>query len=318
MRFRSVTFVLFIGLMVALAVCVGTPPLSAAVTLTDGPSPAAVSVCGMSLCAGGKPFVIDGATAFGAYSNPSSEVTEAQDAHLNTLELVEFDTKYHVLSDTESAATWDRVDQFLADARSAGLHVILNLSEYGQSLQAAGRTPTTVDWKPYLSFIANRTNTADGLIYKDDPTIAMVELFGEICSPGESDSTCRKGTTGTTRQMQRFFDRTEKQWHALAPDILVSSGGLSNLVKPDSPTGVSDGIPYQAIYSNPANDVCDMEVNSANDYNYSVPKVTAYCKSIGKPWFLSAWSSCYRDPGYSYYLAERMRKWRRTLRPCTT
>ena len=103
--------------------------------------------------------------------------------------------------------------------------------------------------------------------------------------------------------MRSFFDRTEKQWHSLAPKILVSSGGFSHLVKPDDPNGVSNGIPYRAIDSDPANDVCDLEVNSANDYNDSVPKVTSYCKSISKPWFLSAWSSCYRDRGYSYYLA---------------
>ncbi len=297
--------VLFIGLMVALAVCGAAPPISAAASFTaKGPSPpAAVSICGLSLCAGGKPFVVHGSTASGAYSEPSTAAALAKRAHLNTLELVEFDTQYHVLSDTMSPATWDRVDKFIAVARSHGLHVILNLSEYGQSLQAAGETPTTVDWEPYLNFIANRTNTADGLIYKNDPTIAMVELFGEICFPGESGSTCPAGTTGTTAQMQRFFDRTEKEWHALAPNILVSSGGFSHLVKPDNPPGVSSGIPYQAIYSDPANDVCDLEVNSANDYNDSVPKVTSYCNSIGKPWFLSAWSSCYQDSGYSYYFA---------------
>jgi hypothetical protein len=289
----------------ALAVCTWATPLSAAVSPSTKASrlPAAVSVCGLSLCAGGKPFVVRGATAFGEYSDPHTEVALAKRAHLNTLELVEFDTQYHVLSDTMSSATWDRVDKFIAVARSEGLHVILNLSEYGQSLQAAGETPTTLDWEPYLSFIANRTNTVDGLIYKDDPTIAMVEIFGEICSPGETGSTCPKGTTGTTAEMQSFFHRTETEWSALAPNILVSSGGLSHLVKPDKPPGVSNGIPYQAIYSDPANDVCDLEVNSPNDYNDSVPKVTSYCNSIGKPWFLSAWSACYQDTGYSYYLA---------------
>ena len=173
--------------------------------------------------------------------------------------------------------------------------MILNLSEYGQSLQAAGETPTKVDWEPYLNFIANRTNTVDGLVYKDDPTIAMVEIFGEICYPGETGSSCPARTTGTTAQMQSFFDRTENEWHTLAPDILVSSGGFSHLIKSDKPTGVSNGIPYQAIYTDSANDVCDLEVNSANDINDSVPKVTSYCKSIDKPWFMSAWSSCFQD-----------------------
>jgi hypothetical protein len=288
-----------VGLVAALALWAVATPAWGAVSTHPGAAnpPAAVSVCGGSLCAGGRPFVIRGASAFGTYAEPQKEVTLAKRAHLNTLELIEFDTRYHVLSDTVSTATWDRVDTFIALARSHGLHVILNLSEYGQALQAAGETPTTVDWGPYLSFIANRSNTADGLVYKNDPTIAMVELFGEICSPGETGSTCPAGTTGTTGEMQSFFHRTEMEWHALAPNILVSSGGFSHLVRPDSPPGVSNGIPYQAIYSDPANDVCDLEVNSANDYNDAVPKVTGYCKAVGKPWFLSAWSSCYQDPG---------------------
>lgn len=265
------------------------------------PAPGAVSVCGRSLCAAGRPFVIRGATAYGTYSEPKAEVALARAAGLNTLELVEFDTRYHVLSDTMSTATWDRVDRFIAVARSGGLHVILDLAEYGQSLQAAGETPTTVDWEPYLRFIADRRNTRDGLRYRDDPTLAMVELFGEACYPGQSSSTCPPGTTGTTAEMRGFFDRSEREWHALAPKILVSSGGLSHLDHRDRPTGVSSGIPYRAVYADPADAVCDLEVNSPGDLAQSIAKVTGYCRSIGKPWFLSAWSSCYQDPEYPYY-----------------
>ena len=273
-----------------------------------------VTVCGLSLCINGQNFTIHGATAYGTYSQPSTEIALAQASKINTLELVEFDTQYHTLSDTESTATWTRVDQFIADAKAAGIHVILNLSEFGQSLQKLGITPTTIDYNtytdsansintPYLSFIANRTNTITGVQYKNDPTIAKVEIFGEICFPGESDTTCPAGTSGTTAQMQSYFSRTENEWHSLAPNILISSGGFSHLDSTDNPTGVSSGIPYQAIYNDPANSVCDLEVNSTNDYNNSVPKVTNYCKQIGKPWFLSAWSSCYQDTGYPYYLA---------------
>jgi hypothetical protein len=262
-----------------------------------------VAVCGLQLCLNGQPFYIHGATAYGTYSEPSTEVALAQSGKINVLEMVEFDNSYHSLSDTESSATWNRADQFIADAKTAGIHIILNLSEYGQSLQASGQTPTTTDWNNYLSFIANRTNTVTGVQYKNDPTIAMVEIFGEICYIKESDSTCPAGTTGTTSQMQTFFDRTEKEWHTLAPNIMISSGGFSHLDSKDSPPGTSNGIPYQAIYSDSANSVCDIEVNSINDYNISIPKVTNYCESIGKPWFLSAWSSCYQDNGYPYYLS---------------
>jgi hypothetical protein len=124
----------------------------------------------------------------------------------------------------------------------------------------------------------------------------MVELFGEICYPGETDSTCPAGTSGTAEQMEQFFDRSETEWHALAPNILISSGGFSHL---DGNTT----IPWQAIVADPDNSVCDLEVNSPNDYNESVGKFTNYCQSLGKPWFLAAWSSCYDTSSYPYYLA---------------
>jgi hypothetical protein len=257
-----------------------------------------VYVCGTQLCLNGQPFVIHGATAYGTYDQPATEIALAQNGSINTLELVEFDKQYHKLSDTMSSATWTRVDKFIAAVRASGLHVILNLSEYGQSLQAAGKTPTKVDWKNYLSFIANRVNTVNGVQYKNDPTIAKVEIFAEICYPGQGGSTCPAGTTGTTSDMQAFYHRTATQWRSLAPNILISSGGFSHLNN-----STSSGIPWQAIVSDPAIATCDLEVNSPNDVNYSVGKFTSYAKQIGKPWFLSAWSSCYQHTGYPYYLA---------------
>jgi hypothetical protein len=252
--------------------------------------------CGTSLCLRGVPFVIKGATGYGTYDDPDGEIQLAQAGNINTIELSEFDTQYHVLSDAMSEATWTRVDRFIAASAQAHMHVILNLSEYGQSLQAAGQIPETVDWGPYLAFIANRTNSVTGVPYKDDPTIAMVELFGEICYPGETDSSCPAGTSGTAEQMAEFFHRSLDEWHAAAPNILVSSGGFSHL-------NGSTTIPWQQIMADPLNSTCDMEINSPNDVSDSVAKVTSLCQSIGKPWFLAAWSSCYDSTSYPFFTA---------------
>jgi aryl-phospho-beta-D-glucosidase BglC (GH1 family) len=233
------------------------------------------------LCADGARFDERGATAYGQYSNPAGEVALARRANLNTLELVEFDTRYHTLSDTESSATWDRVDAFIAAAHAGGLHVILNLSEYGQSLQAAGQPPVTTDWGPYLSFIANRVNTVTGIRYADDPTIAMVELWGEIPAPNYPNP------VGTTQQITDFYTRSLAEWKADAPNILVSSGGFSYINDPHS------GIDWKTIMADPGNAACDVEVNSTADLSVSVPSVSSYCRSLGKPWFLAAWSSCF-------------------------
>ena len=248
-----------------------------------GPSPF-VTVCGTGLCVDDAPFRERGATAYGQYNDPVSEVGLARRADLNTLELVEFDTRYHTLSDTESSATWDRVDAFIAAARAGGLHVVLNLSEYGQSLQAAGKAPVTTDWGPYLNFIATRVNTVTGVKYANDPTIAMVELWGEIPAPNYPKP------VGTTLQITDFYARSLAEWKADAPHILASSGGLSYI------NDAHSGIDWKSIMANPDNASCDVEVNSTGDLSVSVPSVAAYCKSLGKPWFLAAWSSCYGAP----------------------
>jgi len=266
------------------AVATATP--SPTPTSTPSPSPppslsSFVTVCGTALCADGMRFDERGATAYGQYGNAVDEVALARRANLNTLELVEFDTQYHTLSDTESSATWDRVDAFIAAAHAGGLHVILNLSEYGQSLQAAGQPPVTTDWGPYLSFIANRVNTVTGVRYADDPTIAMVELWGEIPAPDYPNP------VGTTHQITDFYSRSLAEWRADAPNILVSSGGFSYINDPNS------GIDWKTIMADPDNAACDVEVNSSADLSVSVPSVSSFCRALGKPWFLAAWSSCF-------------------------
>jgi hypothetical protein len=256
-----------------------------------------VHVCGQMLCLGGSQFIVDGATAYGTYSESAREVALARWAHLNVLELVEFDSRHHVLGDVESETTWKRVDRFIATAEAAHLHVILNLSEYGQSLLAAGIAPATIDWRGYLRFIADRRNSVSGILYKNDPAIAMIDLYGEINPPRTGSD---PGGAGNTRQITDFFKRTLAEWRTLAPQIPVSTGGFSYLGYRDS------GIDWRAIVRDPNNATCDDEVNSQNDLGAGVPALTSFCRSLGKPWLLSAWSSCYGNParGYNYFRSD--------------
>ena len=241
-----------------------------------------VEVCGMSLCVQGHPFTIHGGTAYDQYGDPEGEVARAKQAGLNILEIVEYETHHHQLSDAMSEATWKRVDNFIAVAKANGLLVILNFSSYSQSLQASGIKPTTTDWGPFLSFVTNRTNTVTGIKYSAEPAIAMYELIGEIDAPNYANP-----TRGTTAETTAFFGRTLAQLKALDPNHLASSGGMSYINDPKS------GIDWQKIMAGQNNDVCDVEVNSLPDRNISVPNVSNYCKGIGKPWFLSAWSACH-------------------------
>jgi hypothetical protein len=240
-----------------------------------------VEVCGMSLCVHGHAFTIHGGTAYNQYGDPAAEVALAKQAGLNVLEIVEYETHHHELSDATSEATWTRVDNFIAAAKANGLLVILNFSSYGQSLQASGIKPTTTDWRPFLSFVTNRINTVTGIKYSEEPAIAMYELIGEVDAPNYHNE-----TRGTTAETTAFFRRTLAQLKALDPNHLASSGGMSYINDPNS------GIDWQQIMADQNNDLCDVEINSLPDRNISVPNVSKYCRGIGKPWFLSAWSAC--------------------------
>jgi hypothetical protein len=134
-----------------------------------------------------------------------------------------------------------------------------------------------------------------GVTYKNDPTIAKFQIWGEIPSPGGSGTppACAS-TCWTATQMQAFYANTIAKWHSLAPNILVSSGGFSYL------NSTSSGLPWQSVMALPDNATCDVEVNSPGDKTFSVPLVTNYCKTLNKPWFESAWSSCYQPNGQTY------------------
>lgn len=240
-----------------------------------------VAVCGMQLCLNGKPFVVHGATTYGQLDDPAKEVALAKDLGLNVLEIVHYERTYRSLAETMSEATWTRVDAFIAAAKQQDIRIVLNLSSYSQSLQAAGRKPTTTDWQPFLQFVANRVNTKTGITYKEEPAIAMVKLVGEIDAPNYSVS-----TRGTTAETTAFFKRTLAQWKALDKNHLVSTGGFSYI------NDANSGIDWKTIMADANNDMCDIEINSYPDRNISVPAVASYCKQIGKPWFLAAWSAC--------------------------
>jgi hypothetical protein len=241
----------------------------------------------------------------------ASEVALARSLNRNTVEAINFQSRYRDITDAKSEATWSQIDQLLVDAAAANppMHVVLNLSEFAKDLTTANVNPLTdlSDWDQYIDFIANRVNSLNGLHYRDDTTIAMVVVWGEPCFIGEDDgpfSDCPGSITSladyNTNTMRAFFEHVMDKWHSDAPHVLVSTGGFSHLNDQDNPVGVTNGIPWKDVMSYPTNATCDIEINSTDDYNSTVPKITNFCDSIGKPWFLAAWSSCYQDTGYSW------------------
>jgi hypothetical protein len=241
-----------------------------------------ITVCGTKLCLNDHPFTMHSATMYGQYGNPDAQLDFAVSAGLNTVELVEYEQNYRDMASVMSEETWKRNDRFIAKAKARGLRVILHFSSYGHALARAGKKPTTTDWNPFLTFVMHRKNTITGVKYAEEPAIAKIQLYGEIDAPNYTTQPMR----GTTAETTAFFKRTLAQLRALDSQHVISTGGFSYINDPNS------GIDWKTIVKDPNNQVCDVEVNSFGDRNVSMPNVSKYCKSIGKPWFLSAWSSC--------------------------
>jgi hypothetical protein len=276
-----------------------TPPEPAPVI---PPSPF-VQVCGESLCLHGQPWRIHGATVYGSYGDPDTEIALAKRTGLNTLEIVEFEHDYHSLASTMSETTWQPVDALIAGAAANGLHVVLNLSGYGQSLMAAGQKPTTTDWDAYLRFVVGRVNTKNGVRYGDDPTIAKIELYGEIDAPNYAVP-----LRGTTAETTAFFARTLHELKALDPNHVVSSGGFSYINDPGS------GIDWRTIVADPDNATCDIEVNSFPDRDISVPAMNSASRGSCRP---GARASTASGRATTSTTGSPTPRWRRTRRTCT-
>lgn len=248
-----------------------------------------VYVRGAQLWLDGRPWVQHGATVYGwGFDNRAAVITLAVQAGLNCIEVVNFEYVFNDVTTSMSESTWTRIDDLVARARTAGLKVMLNLSGYYHSLMAAGTKPTTADWTTYLTFVTNRVNTVNGVKYRFDPTIARVILVGEIDAPNYSTP-----LRGTTQQTTDFYNRTLRQLRALDTRHVISTGGFAYL------DDAGSGIDYQTIMADTFNQICDVELNSFPDRNTAVPNVAAYALTIGKPWFLAAFSSCQGTSGFT-------------------
>ena len=247
-----------------------------------------VYVSGTNLMLQGSRFTIHGATNYGQMTNQVTEVARAKAGGLNVLELVRYEQTYNSVASQTSSTTLTRVDNNIAECAANGIKIILNFSGYFWSLKAEGQKAVNVDWNPFLTTMMNRVNTVTGVTYKDDPTIAMIELIGEIDDPNGTEPTLR----GTNAEILAFFTRTLNQLRAIDQNHVLCTGGFSYIN--------IGNLQWQPLMDLANNQVCAFEINSFNDRDVSAPLVTDYAQQIGKPWFLAAFSACTRAPNGSY------------------
>jgi cellulase (glycosyl hydrolase family 5) len=284
----------FLGLLGMAGVAAATPRFVRAAS-KSAKSPF-VQRAGTQFVLSGRPWFLYGAANYGTL-NPSGQGTIAGTTslalagRLNAIRFVNFlDERGLDAAAPYDETSWRRVDAALADLKNNGLKAILDLSTYRNHLQnfalntGSATTPYSQNWKPFIRFVAGRTNTVNGSKYKSDPTIAIVSFAGEPNPPNSGEP-----LKPTTQELTNFYTNVFAQWRMLDKDHLLSTGGLLHLDWEErfgNPAG--SGIDWQTIFSLRQNDVPSMHNYGLNQTDrpadYASPKVSAYCRQIGKPW----------------------------------
>lgn len=264
MRFRRLRPLVAMALLGSLL----TAALAAA-----GPNPY-VFACGARLCSGASTFTWNAASVLAGPADPNGTVALAKAANLNVIRVVDFlDVNGPVATAPYDPVRWKRVDALIAAAGAAGLHVELDLSTYRNLLAKHKVNPYSYDWGKFVRFVASRRNTVTGRVYASDPTIAMVAFAGEVEPPAGSQNSLGV----TTAQVTAFFARTLTQWRSQDRNHLLTTGGLLQL-------DWNSGIDWRAIMSLPGVSVCTLHVYGSGDETTTVPQVSDFCGSLGKPW----------------------------------
>lgn len=120
-------------------------------------------------------------TVYKGLDHPRETVVQVMALRLNTIRITDFlDVNGTVETAPYDDARWRRVDNLIATAQHAALHVELDLSTYRNLLKANKLNPYTYDWAPFLQTTVNRRNTVTHVRYGDDATIALVAFAGEV------------------------------------------------------------------------------------------------------------------------------------------
>lgn len=129
-----------------------------------------------------RPF---GATIYNS-NIPQSEATidaridDALDLNLNILRVVNFMPAGTTENVEYTEANWAAIDYILHRCQQTGMKMLLDCSDYTAKEIARGTTTGNQDWTDFCEFVCNRVNTYNARVYKNDDTIAMITIAGEL------------------------------------------------------------------------------------------------------------------------------------------
>lgn len=207
-------------------------------------------------------------------------------------------------------AAFQGVDYLLDEARKNGMRVILSLTTnwsptggLPQYLEWAGsgniadfyNDPTIKSWyKDFVTEVTSRTNSINGRVYSDDPTIMAYDLINEPRCEG-----CPAGTvTNWINEMAPFVK-------AAAPNTLLTVGeegfyGEANPGNPGHPGtwAAGKGQSFTPDHSSPSIDFASIHIWADNWKETSPEFIGRYlssridtAKQLGKPLLLEEWGS---------------------------
>ncbi len=174
-------------------------------------------------------------------------------------------------TDPFDSTVWANVDYLISQAAANNLKVILDLSIFRNFLlQNKKIMPYNyADWKDMIDFVGKR--------YKDNPTVWLYSLAGEAEGPRAGDA-AHTALRPSTIQLTTFYKEASNALHAVAPNQLISTGGLIFL-------DYDSGIDWKSIFSLPNISLPAVHVYGAN-MEQAVPIISAWCKRNNKLLFL--------------------------------
>lgn len=264
-----------------------------------------------------SPWFLIGAAIYGYYGSNAAyknRVDAAVLGEFNILRFINFmqtepyPTLYDATAGSEfNESIWSKVDYGIDQARQAGIKILLDLSDVQGICTARGYAFGSANmistYQSFVNWLAERTNTVNGLKYKNDDAIAIFAIVGEVGQVGVVGSTTNYDT-----------------YHTIAG--YMKSAGFQQLIHPggQKPEQIVDSSYGYTNYS--AGDYLSSPyIDCVSTHPYYTqqnmidlfPVIQSYCVSKNKPWFIeefgyTGYNDSYRARLYKFPINEGFKR----------
>jgi len=240
-----------------------------------------VTTSGTQFILNGRPFLPFGATIYDDLYFPSrfpAKFDACVAMGLNMVRFVNFLTIAATANIEFSESVWVIIDQCLEYCRARGLKVLLDLSDFNAITTARGYVCFDANWltqaQAFYTFVFTRVNTINGRVYKNDDTIAIISIVGELTAWSGVEANGYNTAGGYIK--------------AVDPNHIVHAGGQYVQTIFDSSMGSWEGYIPGDILSFSNIDCASIHTYHYSDSDFStfLPLLQQYSQKRNKPWFI--------------------------------